>query len=77
MAETERRKRIFAMRAEFDTYLLIVDLLLEVETYALISRSREKLIQRDSLIGKIPKKYDNEIYTIKMHSNYDLLKYII
>lgn len=31
MAEMERRKRIFAMRAEFDRYLLIVDLLLEVE----------------------------------------------
>jgi len=64
------------MRAEFDRYLLIVDLLLEMETYALISRSREKLIQRDSLIEKnILKKY-NEIYMIKMHSNYDLLKYV-
>ncbi|EGI62630.1 hypothetical protein G5I_08991 [Acromyrmex echinatior] len=29
--ETERRKGIFAMRTEFDRYLLIVDLLLEVE----------------------------------------------
>lgn len=67
MAETERRKRIFAMRAEFDRYLLIVDLLLEVEMYALISRSREKLIQRDGLIGKnMLEKYNNEIYMMKI-----------
>lgn len=37
----ERRKRIFAMRAEFDRYLLIVDLLLQVEPRFDKSVSRE------------------------------------
>ncbi|TGZ48211.1 Uncharacterized protein DBV15_09376 [Temnothorax longispinosus] len=40
-AETERRKRIFAMRAELDRYLLIVDLLLKMESRFDKSVSRE------------------------------------
>lgn len=54
VAETERRKRIFAMRAEFDRYLLIVDLLMEVESRFDKSVSREiDSKSDDGLIGKI------------------------
>ena len=41
LERTERRKGIFAMRTEFDRYLLIVDLLLEVEPRFDKSVSRE------------------------------------